>query len=206
MARGGRKKQYGGGRRKYGYKRGIQIRQPVQYFTRTAFYGSLFTVGTSAPAPAVSQFSLNQVPNFSEMTQLYDQYQIKAIKYTLIPKFTNNELNIGGGASAGILGNVWSVLDYDDSTTPLTLQELLQYQNIKRTRQDKVHKRYFKPKVAQTIGSNISPKANVWLDCNTASTPHFGVKLWFDALAGVSNTNITFDLVVKYYMAFKNVR
>lgn len=185
---------------------GKRIKQPVQYFTRTAFFPAVFTASTAAPAPAVSQFRLSDVPSVTDFTSLYDQYQIKAVKYTLIPKFTNNELNLGGGAASGLLGNVWSVIDYDDVLTPVAVTELLQYQNLKRTRMDKFHSRYIVPKVNVTMGLNSQPKARQWLDIATTNTPHFGLKLWIDQLAGVSNTEIKFDLTVKYYLAFKNVR
>lgn len=185
---------------------GKRVRQPVQYFTRTAFFPGIFTATTSAPAPAVSQFRLSDVPTNTDFTSLYDQYQIKAIKYTLIPKFSNQPLEVGSGAAAGLLGNVWSVIDYDDALAPAAVTELLQYQNLKRTRMDKIHSRYLVPKVNTTVGANVQPKSKVWLDVATTTTPHHGIKLWFDAITGVSNTEIKYDLTVKYYLAFKNVR
>lgn len=185
---------------------GKTVKQPVQYFTRTAFFPALFTATTTAPAPAVSNFKLSDIPNPTDFTTLYDQYQIKAIKYTLIPKFSNQPLEVGSGAAASMLGNVWSVIDYDDSATPLNLAELLQYQNLKRTRMDKIHSRYLIPKVNTTVGANIQPKSKVWLDVATTNTPHHGIKLWFDNIAGITNTEIKYDLMVKYYLAFKNVR
>lgn len=185
---------------------GKTVKQPVQYFTRTAFFPAIFTATTSAPAPAVSVFRLSDVPNPTDFTTLYDQYQIKAIKYTIIPKFTNSTLQVGSGAAATLLGNVWSVIDYDDAATPAALTDLLQYQNLKRTRMDRTHSRYLVPKVNTTVGANIQPKAKVWLDVGTTNTPHHGIKLWFDSIVGISNTEIKYDLMVKYYLAFKNVR
>lgn len=183
-----------------------KVKQPVQYFTRTAFFPAIFTATTTSAAGAGSQFRLSDLPSITEFTTLYDQYQIKGIKYTLIPKFSQADLQISSGSASAILGNVWSVIDYDDVNTPVALTELLQYQNLKRTRMDGVHSRYLVPKVNITMGANTQPKARQWLDVAVTTTPHYGIKLWFDALSGVTNTEIKYDLMVKYYLAFKNVR
>lgn len=214
MGKPGRKRQYGVMNRRFQYKRGGAPKQPVQFFKRTAYFNGIFQVG-SAPLSQVAQFRLSDVPGASEFTTLYDQYQIKAVKYTLIPKFTNMTLNVnpaGGAINSAILGNVWSVIDYDDLTPALTLNQLLEYQNTKRTQMNKLHSRYFKPKVLTGIVNsagvvlNNTAKKNQWLDCATSSTPHYGLKIWFDAVAGTTTTEVQYDLVVKYYLAFKNVR
>lgn len=196
MQRVKRKLQYGGRR----------IKQPVQYFTRTLYrpgYVGL-TPGNPASGQAVN-FQLSSVPDFTEFTNLYDQYQIKAVKVSYIPRFTE-----AGNQTAQNIGNMWSVIDYDDSNVPPNLNTLLQYQNIKRTQMNKIHTRYLKPMVATEafatgIASTYAPKRNVWLDATTAATEHYGIKLWFDQIVAGSSP-IVFDQVIKFYLAFKNVR
>jgi len=187
-----RKRQYGGRR----------IAQPVQLFKRTA-YSTAFTVlaGGAAAAGGARAFSLSQVPNSAEFSTLYDQYQIKGIKVQMIPRYTE------ALPGASTIGNMWSVIDYDDQVVPPGIDTLMQYQNVKRTRLNQVHTRYFKPKVATEvfntgIATAYAPKANVWLDCTSTTVEHYGIKFWFDS----STAGVTFDLQVTYYLAFKNVR
>lgn len=196
--RGGRRKQFG-----------RKIKQPVQYFTRTQFISGQFAVvpGGVATGQGIN-FQLGNVPANAEFTALYDQYQIKAVKITLIPRISGNFVT--DNTSTAQMGNVWSVLDYDDGNTPANLAVLLQYQNLKRTRLGQVHTRYLKPAVTQEIyatgiATAYSPKKNVWLDVANVNVEHYGMKLWLDAMPA-GGVTVTYDATVKYYLAFKNVR
>lgn len=178
------------------------LRQPVQYFKRVQYIPSWHQINAGNPGTGQAlNFSLSQVPNASEFTLLYDQYQIKGVKVHVIPKFTET-------AIGKFQGNMWSVLDYDDATVPTALSPLLQYQNVKRTRMQKMHKRYIRPCVATEIfntgiTTTYSPKRNVWIDCASDTTEHYGMKLWFD---GLNSDTVIWDLQLTYYLAFKNVR
>lgn len=178
-----------------------KIKQPVHYFSRTQYLPGYFNlVAGGAAVGSALNFQLASVPAFSEFQNLYDQYQIKAIKLSLIPRFTE----VPNSSSTG---NMWSVLDYDDSNVPPNIDTLLQYQNVKRTRMNAVHSRYLKPAVtnevfATGIATAYAPVKNTWLDIANANVEHYGVKLWFDTRV----TNVIYDIQVKYFMAFKNVR
>lgn len=179
-------------------------KQPVQYFTRTAYLLGFYSLAPGAAAVgAARNFTLSQVPNATEFTNLYDQYQIKGIKITLIPRFTQSNAN----TATQVIGNMWSCLDYDDASTPPNLTTLLQYQNVKRTRTNQIHSRYLVPAVAREvfntgIATAYAPQKKVWLDCTSDTVEHYGIKFWFDSTAA----GVTYDLQVKFYLAFKNVR
>jgi len=180
------------------------VKQPVQYFVRTAYLPGFYALAAGAGAVgAARQFNLSQVPNRTEFTNLYDQYQIKGVKISLIPRFTE-ALSTG---TAQTIGNMWSCLDYDDASTPTSIDTLLQYQNVKRTRTNQVHSRFLKPAVAREvfntgIATAYSPQKNVWLDCTSDTVEHYGIKFWFDS----TPAGVTYDIVIKFYLAFKNVR
>lgn len=181
-------------RRKYSRR----IKQPTQYFTRSVYLPGYYSLPASGVAAgAAINFSLSQLPNVTEFTGLYDQYKIKAVKCTLIPRHT--EVLAG---TTNLQGNMWSVLDYDDSNVPSNLDELLQYQNIKRTRMNQTHTRYFRPMTRTILSTGYSPKRNQWIDCSDTTVEHRGVKFWFDSRLAP----VTFDVQIKYYCAFKNVR
>lgn len=180
-------------------RRARKIKQPTQYFTRTVYLPAYFSlIAGGAAAGSSLNFTLSQVPDYTDFTTLYDQYKIKAVKCTLIPRHT--EVGLGTITQ----GNMWSVLDYDDSAIPTSLDALLQYQNTKRTRMNQTHSRYLKPMVGTALaGGSTAPKRNQWIDATNSGVEHRGIKFWFDQRG---TAPVTYDVQIKYYLAFKNVR
>lgn len=184
-------------RRKVIPRRGVK--QPVQYFKRSKYAKAAYTTSTTSDVFAAYYGTLADVPNSIDFTTLYDQYKILGIKYTLIPRVTESD-------TTQQIGNVWSILDYDDSTVPSGLDTMLQYQNLKMTRGHKMHGRYFKPRVNMELNQNTSTPAMApitsWIDVTSETVPHRGIKICLQQ----TPTVITYDLKVDYYMSFKNVR
>ena len=81
------------------------------------------------------------------------------------------------------LGSLFSVVDRDDATAPGNINVLMQYTNMKQTRSQSTHTRYFKPMfntaALDSVGANLglAPKSG-WIDCNNSTVPHYGLKLW----------------------------
>lgn len=204
---------------------GRGLRQPVQFFKR-----SKWTTGQiSAPLGSITRFSLEpvlgDVPNFTEFTSLYDQYQIKGVKITLFPKFSQVQgiqtLDSGaplpGPYPTNFLGVVATVIDYDGNLGSFAMTDLVQYQNLKMTRGNKLHSRYFKPAIAANVfrtstaaTSGYAVEKNRWLDCQYTDISHYGmygiVDLTNVSPAWVGTGDVIYDVKVDYYLAFKNVR
>lgn len=182
-----------------------RIKQPVQYFKRTLWLPDwLVTAGTTDNFASL-KFNLSQLPQYTEFTQLYDQYQIKGVRVELIPQF--DSANMASTSSTNIINQNYSVLDYDDVGIPTSMDTIMQYQNVRRCPSTKVMKRFLKPKVATQVYStalttNYSSKRNVWLDCNQPDTEHYGMKFGFTKSSNAQK----YSLRVIYYLAFKNVR
>lgn len=179
---------------------GRRIIQPVQYFKRTyAVQGWLFApAGTDTFG--VIQFNLSQLPNHTEFTQLYDQYKIKGVKVKLVPKY--NSVDITSPGSTQLL----TVIDYDDANAPTTINDLLQYQNMKMTTSNRIHGRYLVPRSNTEVSNSglgvASAPKRQWLDCGYPTVQHHGIK--YGVVAPANDTK--FDLYITYYLAFKNVR
>lgn len=195
-------------RRPFWYKKGAygnkKIKQPVQYFVRTAYRQNFISASTAGSSVASINFQLANIPNVTDFTNLYDQYMIKAVQVKFIPRVSE----VSAGASA--MGNLWIILDYDDSVVPGSLNQMLQYQNVKRSQNNKIHTRYLKPAIANEvfatgIATAYNAKKNVWLDATNDAVEHYGIKIWVDQLPAGSAT-IQYDVVTKFYLAFKNVR
>lgn len=184
-------------------------RQPVQYFKRSVYVPGATQANSTATVYGSSIFNLNAIPNATEFTNLYDQYKINLVKFQLIPR--GNASDIQNGTTTGQSMGVFSAIDYDDNTAPTSIDELMQYQNMKMTRSHQIHKRVFKPRARINIvgaagagvNGQIFGSRNPWIDCNAPTVPHYCLK-W--ALQQLPNGFQDYDLKVDYYLAFKNVR
>lgn len=180
--------------------------QPVQFFKRTTYVQNAYTVLPGVPLNNAIEFSLANVTNNAEFTALYDAYQIKAVKATLIPRVDMTAQTIGGGAPTS-MPTVHSVLDYDDGNILATLSDYVQYESYKFTRGNRLHSRYLVPAVelgAQSAGVIVSAgqKKHQWLDTDEAGVAHRGIKFIIEP----GTSQCLFDLKIVYYLAFKQVR
>lgn len=177
--------------------------QPTQMFKRTTYTTNWIVNSTLTNTFKNITFSLADVPNNTEFTNLYDQYCIKAVSLCLIPKFNVNTMT-------DIVPPVWSVLDYD-GTFPATQDAMLQYNNLHMTRGQGWIKRYFKPRVLQQIyqaglTNANSPKRSQFIDCQNINVPHYGATIMLLPGNFGGDSPFAYDLKVTYYLAFRNQR
>lgn len=177
-----------------------QPRQTVHHFKRTAFYNGLIAGSTLSDVSGGFIAQLNQVPNYTEFTNLYDMYRINGVRWRLSPRANSAEI----GTNQGMI-KLFTAIDYDDIVTP-SLTDMLQYESLKVTRSDKEHVRYVKPRVSQAVyqtavGTGYS-SARGWIDCANTTVAHYGLK-WL--LQQLPAGNQSFDVQVTYYLSFKNV-
>lgn len=149
-------------------------------------------------------FQLGQVGgNLGPFTALYDQYRISKIVWQLIPKW--NMSDIDSAATGGNLPMVATCIDYDDGNAPANLGDVIQRQNAKLHRAAKIITRTFKPCANFVVDAStgaLSSKQSPWLDATNISVPHFGIKLAIESVAVPQD----YDVVVKYYLQFRQVR
>lgn len=149
-------------------------------------------------------FNLGQVGgNIGAFTSLYDQYSIRKVVYQLIPKFNVSDPNTAS-AAGGNLPMIATCIDYDDGNTPANIGDIIQRQNAKLHR-SKIITRVVKPCanfVVDAASGALAVKQSPWLDITNINIPHFGIKL------GITSTGVDmdFDVVCKYYLAFRQVR
>lgn len=197
------------------------VRQPVQYFKRTvkisditASFNSATGVTTNIAGAYV--LSLDTLPNYTEFTNLYDQYKINGIKLSFVPS-CNSYINssVSGTSVAVGFSRFNSAIDYDDSTTPTSENVLLQYGSLRTTPGFKNHTRYFKPKVRNaavidTVSGALAAgpsRGGQWLSTSAPDVEHYGLKVWCSGpINTVTSTAITYSVYATLYIACKNVR
>lgn len=198
----------------------VRARQPVQFFKRSQYISGGWTiqggVGIRTYNPT---FQLTNLPDVAEFQNLYDMFCIKAVKITLLNRGNNTDtaVNSTTPAVSGQTALVASVLDYTDAVPLASFNEATQYESMKMSRGWQSHSRYFVPAIqaeanqsSTTVG--LMPQKRRWLTTSSttgiggAIVPHFGVKFIGDSSGIALGNQITFDVKITYYLAFKNVK
>lgn len=188
--------------RRYYKKKPLASR--IYNFKRKLFLQDYIVVSTSSFSGAL-QFTLSDLPGYTDFTNLYDMYKINKVVWKLIPKYTEAALN-GGTANNSNCQQIHSVIDYDDNVAPTGgISQLTQYQSHRMTRGNQIHSRTIIPKV-QTSAQALSalPKANQWIDCDQTTVYHRGIKFIVPA-AAQPGTTLYYDAEITMYLSMKNV-
>lgn len=201
------------GFKRYLFKRTSVLESPYYQFPEDGDFKGIL----NAP------YTLDQLPDFGDFTNLYDQYRINMIKVVIAPQGNIAPVVSSDGATDyfSYLPEVWSILNY--SNDPITtFDEMQQYQNVRKTNKGRVHKRVFKPTVRMPayVNAGSTPptfgytwKKRQWIDCGNADVPHFGVYAacgYPGTLPSPGTNFITsyqlFTVTVTYYLQFRNVK
>lgn len=162
---------------------------------------------TSGVAGTMSQFIYTNDPSgcsdWSPLSSLFDQFQVKKVKLTFVPKY----VDASPFGAVGTFGLLCVRYDADSGLAPTTVDEAIQYDNNMYLRLNTIQ-RYAITNVTQTdnsvsnAGMAIAYKpgyGNV-LDVANVANYHKGNIGWFGDGFTVS-TNYS-DLVVEYHVLF----
>ena len=170
-------------------------------YTAPYKFSRSFDLGTLPLSAADSgyafPFALNQIPNSSEFTNLFDKYRITSI-----------ELTFSLAREVGTSGElIWPAMflfmDDDDAIIPTTKSSVLERMSVQRvsfapTRQTisvKIRPRWVQSRAGTS--TNLAP-ANSWLDMSTPGVQHYGVKAWVDLYNTSRNTSISVSGVMHF--------
>jgi len=189
------------------YKRRRTFRSKRSRLSTKIYKFKRVATGTQSFTSEVSttldySFSLENLPNYTEFTALFDMYRIDAVKLQLIPK-----INIADGNTNNRF-MIYSVLDYNDIASLSNVDAALQYQNLRKTTSTRTHTRFIKPKVAITqtdvsATSFVSSYKAPWIKTSNADVAHGFIK--FISEENPNTNAIEFDEIITMYVSFKNV-
>lgn len=165
----------------------------AHYFTRSAFLPTTY-VTTDANGLAKGYVRLLGIygadttfgnvacPNISEFSNLFDKYKIMSYTFRFIPRYNSAEIVVNSGAVGGQLPTLYWVYDTNDSVTPVDMNTIMQYENVKYRRLDRpisitvkypcVSTEIYKSGLTTAYGVKKSP----WLDMLYTDVPHWGFK------------------------------
>jgi hypothetical protein len=123
------------------------------------------------------QFSLSQVPNATDFTNLYDQYRILEAIVTFMPYSTATLSSTETSSFPGIMSS-W--IDYDDANLPANQAEGQQYDSFQRNVSTDPFERIIHPHSAVASYSGAFTSYDnlygQWHDAASPAVQHYGLK------------------------------
>jgi hypothetical protein len=196
-------------------RNGINSLGPVYSFVRWShgFYeGTTPTLTTTLASQAGTinrygvSFTLNDVPNTSEFTSMFDQWRIYEVEVHLIPR---NNVTTTGTTPSDTATYVVSWLDFDNiAFISAGITDGLQSRTLELHSSHNPIVRRFSPKInlrstdiSGTEASGVSLYEG-WCDSGAAGIAHYGFKI---AIGGTTSaSDVVFDIFVKYHLQFRN--
>lgn len=146
--------------------------RPIHKFSRTV--EELYDVSTDGVNPTLAgfNFSLDVLPDYTDFTNLFDMFRITKVEIEWLPEYT--ELTDAALISNAVNIRFNSAIDLTNSTAPSTVNEILQFEQLKSTSITKPHSRSWQPTF---LMSGLVP-CKCWLPCAGASSQaHLGIKV-----------------------------
>jgi len=194
----GKKKAY---KKRRNYKKKVPrpLGAPCR-IVRSAYFG-VITPNTSIATFGAYSFALSDLPDYSEFTNLFDEYMIAKVTISFRPQF-QNMVSTAGQKDPYFM----YVVDKDDSAAATNINTLLQYPAVRITSSTRSHFITFKPRFAAPIFNGVTDaygSRTGYLDCSNAAVPHYGFK-W--AIDSAPTTTISYIVWVKYVIMLRGVR
>lgn len=158
-----------------------------------------------------AKYALNDLPSSSDITNLCDEYRIKAVKHVFTCTSTDASIN-GQGQMPSL---VWSY-DDDDTSIPISAQSLKLKQTVKMAQlsNGKSITIWVKPKQLATTTSDtaagLAPVApsvvrSQWINSTYPGAQHYGLKFAIQDALCASNTQGIFHVKINttYYVEGK---
>lgn len=161
--------------------------------------GAVYPFGTTL---AGKFFSLNQIGNYGNLTNLYDQFRIDTVEVTAMLRTTS--------AAVTAYPRLCYFPDFDDATAPPSEAAVFMHPRVKIhqfTLTSPVVKFSFKPLVASSaygggaFNGYYAPNGPVFVDSNSPGTEHYGFKY---SLENNLDTSVYVDFYYKFWLTMRN--
>lgn len=159
-----------------------------------------------------SVFKFNDLPSYPEML-LFDSYKIHAIKVTYTPYWDNSDMI---NQSFAILPRVYTVVDRNGfpAGSLATENQFLEHAKCRQIKKPtEPFSIYIKNPGVETSGAigggftaNGLTRYSPWIDTSNVNIEHFGSALGIILPSGPADLGFYYNVVVTYYMHFKNAQ
>lgn len=158
-------------------------------------------------------FKLSSVNQPSDLTNLFDRYKISGVCLKI-----QYLQNVGSPQGVPNVGAVYSnlptiVYAFDGDDANVNTADVIQQKGYAKTRVLNANRPlsvYIRPRVTKeiynsTISTGYSSEKACWLDANSSSIPHFGLKMSIRDWVSAENTN-ALRITPIYYLQFKDTQ
>lgn len=168
---------------------------PIVKFTRT--YTKEFDITTNGIAANIGDFyfTLDQLPQYTDFTNLFLQYRIEKIRIQWKPEYT--ELTDAALVSNAVNVNFSSAITNATSGAPASVDDVQACQSLKQTSITKQHSRSFEP---ATLMNNMF--CNCYITSDQPSEKHYGI--WYAIPA--TGVAMTFRSTVTFIVSCAGAR
>lgn len=155
-------------------------------------------------------FTLADLSQESTVAGLFDQYRIDEVEIIITPSSSVADLHTAASPNQ-INPQVCVVADFDDLTPLTSLSAAQQYENnVTFNGTQGCHIR-IRPSISPAVWSNgafsgYAVEGPNWLDCNSDTVPHFGLKFVVQGLSTSSTEFWQWNFQAYYHMSFQNYR
>jgi len=192
----------------------LTVRQKVQIFTNSAGINTVGTAGnyqqafnqSTSPISFALGFQLNDIPQYTTFTSLFDQYKILKVKVTFRPILNVMDMH-SATAALGYPQTFVTLVDYDDATAPTSLDYCREYQSSVQRDFYKSFSITLKPKItlAAYSGTFTSYASTTgYIDVASPAVQHYGVKGCTGS--GLSGYLQGWTISAEYWIDFRNIR
>jgi len=198
--------------RKVRAARQLNFKSDIHYISRYAPLVDVTTLTTVASSVgACIQFSLADVPNYTELSNLFDSYRLIGVQLTFRlmdnPDSSNYINSTVFTQGANFYPKLWTCIDRDDNTVPTiaTIRERA-HAYCKVLRPDRFIKVFVKmPAPPTQVYGGYGQGMIKWLRTTEPNVGHYGLKVVLDKMGYAGNT-FTVGIDKKYFFAFKNTK
>jgi hypothetical protein len=175
------------------------------FTTRTITVSNSNITVTASTAVGLNYiFTLADCDDYTNYTQLFDQYRIDAVRFILRP--TANAVGLVSPATVNVVP-LYIAIDYDDANTPTSAAQIRAYDNCCILPPGESICRTFVPRMALdayqgafTGFANVAPQ---WIDANSSGVQHYGIKIWVPAGAASQTTLQSWIVEREYFLSFR---
>lgn len=169
----------------------IRIRREKPHTLNRSANLGVITTTSSVAGTAAYTFSLSNLANASDISNLFDQYRILQVTVSIT------------AITAGATGSIYTAFDFDDISTPTGINSMLEYDTLQVSSSSIVTQRTFTPRVLSevynsAVNTAYSTIARPWLDSSYMAVPHYGLKVFIPITPGPTyNYQVVADFVLQ---------
>lgn len=175
------------------------VRRPRYLFKRKVQFSLISLVPAVTARNGFMYFRLNDIPQYTDITNLFDQYKINKVKVEFIP--TVNSFD----DSTDEIPQVLVAIDKNTAAPLSGVDTVMAYQNCQQFSADKYYSRSFKPNylIADSLGSNYQT-AQTFQSTSLYDIHHYGLQWAVPIFA--NTTNVDIQVWVTYWIECRTPR